>query len=88
MWWFIPPTPQISRFTPHAIVVFRASMGTQNAQRDYLSAKEAAAIAKVSTTFLYNRIKKRSGPPHVRRGRCLRFPREEFIKWASQPVIL
>lgn len=52
-----------------------------------LTIKEAAQIVGMGEMWLYRRIGKRGGPPFKRRGRYLKFPREEFQKWADQKII-
>lgn len=55
--------------------------------RRYLTPKEAAPIVGLTVNWLYTRIGRAGGPPYVRRGARVMFPREEFMKWASQKVI-
>jgi hypothetical protein len=63
-------------------------IGQSTAQHDWFTAKEAAGYIGVTTTTLYAYIKMRKGkPPFFRlagkpKG-VLRFPREEFIRWAN-----
>lgn len=55
---------------------------------DYLTPKQAAPLAGMSIWQLYTRLKRGEGPPTKRRGRFIYFPRQQFIDWAAQDVIL
>ena len=63
-------------------------IGQPASQRSWFTAKEAAGYLGVSTTSLYSYIKLRKNrPPFFRlAGKpqgILRFPREDFIRWAN-----
>ena len=53
----------------------------------FMTPKEGAFMAGISTQTLYIRCRKPNPPPHKRRGTRILLPRAEFTEWATQDVI-
>lgn len=56
-------------------------------ERGYISVKEAARYLDVTYQFLWERLGTKDGPPAQKIGSRWKLPKEEFLKWAKQPVI-
>jgi hypothetical protein len=54
---------------------------------DFLTYKQAAALARMSPWQLFIRVKRGEGPPIKRRGHFVYFPAKELLEWASRDVI-
>lgn len=63
------------------------SLSAATALRPFLTLKEAAPLVGMSMWFIYDRIGKKNGPPFVKRGNRIKFPRDKFMEWAEQPII-
>lgn len=55
--------------------------------RNFLSVKEAADYLGVCRNWMYERIKKNSGPPTIMIGKKIRIPIQTFKEWSSQDRI-
>jgi excisionase family DNA binding protein len=53
------------------------------AQDDFLSVQECAKLLKMSTRFVYDKLRAGEGPPHKRFGNRYRIYRAHFLKWAK-----
>jgi excisionase family DNA binding protein len=52
-------------------------------QDDFLSVQECAKLLKMSTRFVYDKLRTGEGPPHKRFGNRYRIYRAHFLKWAK-----
>jgi len=56
-------------------------------QRPFLSIKEAAPLTGMGERWLWRRIGRKNGPPFVKRGKRIFFPRDQFEEWNKQKII-
>jgi len=53
------------------------------AEQDWMTAKEAAEMMKVSEAFLLRRRRKRLSPPWYKLGRAVRYKRQDLEEWLA-----
>ena len=61
--------------------------GAPQTQRHLLSLKEAAPLTGMGVQWLWKRLNRKNGPPFVKRGRRIFFPRDQFEEWNKQKII-
>lgn len=51
---------------------------------EYLPLKDVARILGVGPAWVYGRLGTTELPPHVRLGKLIKFPKEQFLRWRKQ----